>query len=589
MTFIRLFGGLALFIYGMLLMGNALEKVAGEKLEKTLEFMTGNLFKGIALGAVVTGIIQSSSATTVMVVGFVNAGIMSLRQAAGVIMGANIGTTVTAQLLRLDSSGQIGQSLFFQIIKPSNLAYIAVFAGLLFIMLSKKRKAHDFGEILLGLGILFVGMSIMENAVSVFRDVPAFKNLFLTFSNPIFGVLAGLFVTAVIQSSSASVGILQALATTGAVTYSSAIPIILGQNIGTCVTALLSSIGASKNAKRAAMIHFYFNLIGSGVFLIGIYTLKALVGFPFWSLPVTKGAIANFHTVFNIATTLLFVPFHGFLVVLAERTIRPKKECANDTMALLDERFYTTPSIALDQCRKTIIEMGAKALENVRLANNAVVDGVSPDLESFRNNEHFLDRAETRLSQYLIGIKHDELSEEGHKAYTEMFHSVSDFERIGDYAENLIDQYNEMQKRSVAFSEDAHNELTVIRRATEDIIALTLECYRKKDYSLAHRIEPLEEVIDLLKETLKTRHITRLQNGLCTIDIGVPFLEVIHNYEKISDHCSNIAVYVIESKIGSKDFDPHEYIKRAHEGITEEYKFYYNFYADQYYSMITSS
>ena len=583
-SLLKLLGGLGLFIYGMLTMGNALEKMAGEKLEKTLETVTGNIFKAIGIGALVTGIIQSSSATTVMVVGFVNAGIMNLRQAVGVIMGANIGTTVTAQLLRLDSSGTLENSVIMQLLKPSMLAYVAVGIGAAIFMFAKKRKFHDFGEILLGFGVLFIGMSIMEGSVTSLKDLPWFQNMFTLFTNPVLGILVGMVVTAIIQSSSASVGILQAVASTGAISYAAAIPIIMGQNIGTCVTALLSALGANKNAKRAAMIHFYFNLIGSVFFIVVVYTLNAIIGFDFWNDPIGKAGIANFHTLFNIVVTVLFVPFRGVLITLAEKTVKIKQaenEISHD-LSRLDERFYSSPAVALEQCNKTIISMGQSAQSNLKMVNAAIVEQTPPRLETFKDTESFLDRAEARLNSYMLGIKEDELSENSRKAYSEMLHSIGDFERVGDYAENLLEFYEDMQERGTVFSQEAISELRVMSQAVEEIVSLTVQAYEQNDATLARQVEPLEDVIDSIKEALKSRHISRLQSGICTVNTGIPFLDIIHDYEKISDHCSNVAVYVMMLADTANQFDVHEYRKILKDLRTDEFQAFTSLYENKY-------
>lgn len=580
-SLVKLLGGLGLFLYGMLTMGNALEKLAGEKLERTLEAMTGNIFKAVGVGTLVTAIIQSSSATTVMVVGFVNAGILSLKQAVGVILGANIGTTVTAQLLRFDSTGAVQDSLLMQLLKPSVICYVLIIIGAVLIMFSKKRRRKDLGEILLGLGVLFVGMSIMEGSVSALRDLPWFRNLFAAMTNPLLGILAGMLVTAVIQSSSASVGILQAVAATGAVKYSAAIPIILGQNIGTCVTALLSALGGNKNAKRAAMIHFYFNLIGTVLFIAGVYTVRSLVDLPFWDQPINKGGIANFHTLFNVCVTLIFIPFNRVLVWLAEKTIRSKEVIIGEDLDLLDERFYETPVVALEQCSKVVSSMGVYALINVQMVNRGILEHKPFHAENFRENEDYIDRCEARLSKYMLGIKG--LSEKSKRSYEEMMHVIGDFERIGDYAENLLDQYDVITAQGLSFSSTAAAELGLMQRATEEILELTNDAFTYSDSSASVRIEALEGVIDAMRETLKSQHIMRLQNGECTVNTGIPFLDIIHNYEKISDHCSNIGVYVAMYADDESDrFDIREYRKIAQSLAGEKHQDWVQHYEEKY-------
>ncbi len=561
MSLLYLVGGLALFIYGMTTMGSGLERAAGAKLEKTLEKMTGNVVSGLLMGLAVTAVIQSSSATTVMVVGFVNAGIMTLRQSVGVILGANIGTTVTAQILRLDSTGALSDSLIMQLLKPRNLAYIAVLAGIIVMMLAKKKRTRDIADILVGFGILFIGMATMESAVSPLAELPQFSQLFATISNPVLGVLVGALVTAIIQSSSASVGILQALSTTGVITYAAAIPIILGQNIGTCITAFLSSVGGSKNARRTAMVHFYFNLIGSIIFLVTIYGLNAVIGFTFWDTSIDKGGIANFHTLFNVVVTLIFLPISRVLVWLAEHTVRADEE-KPDPLAKLEPRFLATPSLAFDQCQKCISEMGGAAKENFLLATGQIFTGAEPNQKEFKEREAFLDRAEVEIGKYLVSMQSN-LPEGGRHLHAEMMHALSDFEKIGDYSQNIMDGYTEFREAGNRFTENAVRELRVMCDAVSELIDLTVESYTTRSASVARSVEPIEEIVDFLKDKLMNRHIERLNDGSCTVVNGITFLEMIHDLEKIGDHCSNIAIYTIQLSEGVQTFDTHGYTKNA--------------------------
>ena len=559
LSVVQLVGGLALFIYGMTTMGKGLERAAGSKLEKTLEKMTGNLFSALLMGLVVTMVIQSSSATTVMVVGFVNAGIMTLRQSVGVILGANIGTTITAQILRLDSGG-VTDNIVMQMLKPSNLAYVVVLVGVIIMMLAKKRRTRDIADIFTGFGILFIGMSVMEGSVAPLADLPQFAELFAAISNPVLGVLVGTGVTAIIQSSSASVGILQALSTTGAITWSAAIPIILGQNIGTCITAFLSSLGGSKNARRTAMVHFYFNLIGSIVFIVGIYAIQYTVGFPFWDAPIDKGGIANFHTFFNVANTILFLPFTGLLVKLATWSV-PSGEVQEDPLAKLEPRFLTTPALALEQAQRCIAEMGEAAKQNFKLATEPLFNSsVAPNEDVFREHESFLDRAEVEIGRYLTNI-HNIRSVDQRRQTAEMMHSLSDFEKIGDYAQNIFGRMDEFRQAELSFSPSAAQELRTMCAAVSEALDLTVEGYVNRSVSLSRTVEPLEEVVDTLKERLKSRHIERLSNSECTMQTGIPFLDIVHDLEKISDHCSNIAIYTIQLGEGAEEFDTHAYAK----------------------------
>ena len=558
LSIVQMIGGRALFIYGMTTMGKGLERAAGSKLEKTLEKMTGNVFTALIMGMVVTMVIQSSSATTVMVVGFVNAGIMTLKQSVGVILGANIGTTVTAQILRL-SGGDGSGNLFMDLLKPKNLAYIIVLVGVIIMMLAKKRRTRDIADIFTGFGILFIGMAVMEGAVAPLADLPQFADLFAAISNPVLGVVVGAGVTAIIQSSSASVGILQALSTTGAITYSAAIPIILGQNIGTCITAFLSSLGGSKNARRTAMVHFYFNLIGSIAFLVAIYAVQYTVGFSFWENPIDKGGIANFHTLFNVTCTLLFLPFTGLLVKLARWSV-PTGETQEDPLAKLEPRFLTTPALALDQAQRCIADMGEAAKSNFHLAVDPMFGGSAASEEIFREHEAFLDRAEVEIGRYLTTM-HNVRSVDQRRQSAEMMHSLSDFEKIGDYAQNIFDRADEFRQAGLSFSTTAMNELHAMTDAVSEVLDMTVEAYVTQSVSLARSVEPLEEVVDTMKEQLKSRHIERLGEGGCTMQTGIHFLDIVHDLEKISDHCSNIAIYTIQLVEGAEEFDTHAYAK----------------------------
>ena len=578
LSIVQMIGGLALFIYGMTTMGKGLERAAGSKLEKTLEKMTGNVVTALLMGMVVTMVIQSSSATTVMVVGFVNAGIMTLKQSVGVILGANIGTTITAQILRL-SGGDGSGNLFMDLLKPKNLAYIIVLVGVIIMMLAKKRRTRDIADIFTGFGILFIGMAVMEGAVAPLADLPQFADLFAAISNPVLGVVVGAGVTAIIQSSSASVGILQALSTTGAITYSAAIPIILGQNIGTCITAFLSSLGGSKNARRTAMVHFYFNLIGSIAFLVAIYAVQYTVGFSFWENPIDKGGIANFHTLFNVTCTLLFLPFTGLLVKLARWSV-PTGETQEDPLAKLEPRFLTTPALALDQAQRCIADMGEAAKSNFHLAVDPMFGGSAASEEIFREHEAFLDRAEVEIGRYLTTM-HNVRSVDQRRQSAEMMHSLSDFEKIGDYAQNIFDRADEFRQAGLSFSATAMNELHAMTDAVSEVLDMTVEAYVTQSVSLARSVEPLEEVVDTMKEQLKSRHIERLGEGGCTMQTGIHFLDIVHDLEKISDHCSNIAIYTIQLVEGAEEFDTHAYAKAEFKSgpqFESKLKFYQNKY-----------
>lgn len=578
---ISMLGGLALFLYGMSMLGSGLEKVAGSKLERTLEKMTSNIFKGVLVGAVITAAIQSSSATTVIVVGLVNAGILKLRSAIPVIMGANIGTTVTGQILRLvelDSSG--GASFVLELIKPTTLAPIITIVGIVMFMVGGKKKTKMIGEIFLGFGILFNGMFMMTDAVEPLSKLPQFEHLFATLTNPILGVLAGTIVTAIIQSSSASVGILQSLATTGVITYSAAFPIIMGQNIGTCVTSLLSSIGANVNARRAAMVHLYFNVIGTILFLTGVYGLNALIGFSFWNDNINASGVANFHTLFNIVVTIVLLPFVRLLEKLATITVRSKYEKSNELgeadiaqeLANLDERFLKSPSIALGQCEKVVGLMGVNALKNFRLSLPLFEKYNTKSVDKIKENEDTIDRMEDKVNNYLLSISGEELTLEESRAVTRLLKLGTDFERIGDYTINLVEGAEILYDRGAGLSEKAIDELKVTYQAIEEIIGMALKAYKENDIEIAMEVEPLEETIDFMVDALKEKHIERLKKGKCTIDGGFVFLELLTNLERISDHCSNVAISVIGYKANNDNLNRHEYIKAIHSGQYPGYK-----------------
>lgn len=586
---VSLLGGLALFLYGMSMLGSGLEKLSGGRLEQTLEKLTNNVFKGVLLGTLVTGAIQSSSATTVIVVGLVNARILKLRQAIGIIMGANIGTTVTAHILRL--SDLSSDNFFLMLLKPTTLAPVVGIIGILMVMVGKKQKYKTLGEILLGFCILFTGMFNMEAAVSPLSESPEFANLFASFSNPVIGVLVGAGVTAIIQSSSASIGILQALSSTGIITWSSAIPIILGQNIGTCITPILASIGASKNAKRTAAVHLSFNIIGTCVFLIVIYTIQSISPFSFWDLPIDKGGIANFHTTFNVCVTLMFLPFVGLLEKLVIHLI-PDQQTADevdDPAIALDDRLLTSPGLAIQHCRDAVLQMGKLARKNFSASVRQLEQYNHKEAEKIREREDTIDRLEDRLGNYMLKIPQDNLSEQSSATISALLHILSEFERIGDYSINLVEFAENMESTGAEFSPQAQFELTTIGEAVGEAIDMALGCFEKQDLALAETIEPLEEVVDQMQETLKDRHINRLRNGQCTVDAAFPFVESLSCLERISDHCSNIGVYMISYVRGSDEVDHHTYIMQLHAGQVGHYNEQFRRYTEKYYDQIRSA
>ena len=586
---VSLLGGLALFLYGMSMLGSGLEKLSGGRLEQTLEKLTNNVFKGVLLGALVTGAIQSSSATTVIVVGLVNARILKLRQAIGIIMGANIGTTVTAHILRL--SDLSSDNFFLMLLKPTTLAPVVGIIGILMVMVGKKQKYKTLGEILLGFCILFTGMFNMEAAVSPLSESPEFAGLFASLSNPVIGVLVGAGVTAIIQSSSASIGILQALSSTGIITWSSAIPIILGQNIGTCITPILASIGASKNAKRTAAVHLSFNIIGTCVFLIVIYTIQSISPFSFWDLPIDKGGIANFHTTFNVCVTLMFLPFVGLLEKLVIHLI-PDQQTADevdDPSIALDDRLLASPGLAIQHCRDAVLQMGKLARKNFSASVRQLEQYNHKEAEKIREREDTIDRLEDRLGNYMLKIPQDNLSEQSSATISALLHILSEFERIGDYSINLVEFAENMESTGAEFSPQAQFELTTIGEAVGEAIDMALGCFEKQDLALAETIEPLEEVVDQMQETLKDRHINRLRNGQCTVDAAFPFVESLSCLERISDHCSNIGVYMISYVRGSDEVDHHTYIMQLHSGQVGHYNEPFRRYTEKYYDQIRSA
>ncbi len=577
---VQLLGGLSLFLYGMTVLGSNLEKASGGHLEKILEKLTSNIFLSVLLGALVTAAVQSSSATTVIVVGLVNAGILKLSSAVGVIMGANIGTTITGQILRLgDLEKNESVNSFMNFLTPKMLAPMLALVGILLFMVAKKDKIKTMGEVFIALGVLFTGMISMTNAVKPLSELEAFRRAFETMSNPILGILAGLIVTVIIQSSSASVGILQAISTTGVLTFSSAFPIIMGQNIGTCVTPIIASVGAGKNAKRSAMIHVWFNIIGTMFFLVVIYAIQYTIGLSFWSDRIDMGGIANFHTFFNISATLLLLPFHKLLVKLASWTIKEKAETADSKessseqviLATLEDRLLKSPFLAIQQANGAAISMGKLADKNYKSIRKLFKNYDEKLIEKIKTNEDSIDRMEDRLNAYLIKLTECELTDYESKRVTLLLHLVSEFERIGDYAVNIMETAENLKKNNLSFSESAMAELDKISSAVEEIISMAIDAVNNNDVSVAIAIEPLEEVIDYLNETLKSRHIERLKQGKCVVESGISFLDILINLERISDHCSNIAVYIIGNIINQSILNRHEYIQAAHKGENKEY------------------
>ena len=560
-----LLGGLALFLFGMDIMGKALEKQAGGKLQKILSKLTDNPIKGFFLGLGVTAVIQSSSATTVMVVGFVNSGIMELHQAIGIIMGSNVGTTVTSWLLSL--TGIQGDSFWVKMLKPSSFGPILAFAGIILAMFCKSSKKKGVGNILLGFFILMTGMEFMSSSMKPLADMPWFSSLFLHFSNPILGVLAGAALTAIIQSSSASVGILQALALTGSVTYGSAIPIIMGQNIGTCVTAMISSVGASKNAKRAAFVHLYFNVIGVVLFLTAFYSLNALLHFEIIHDTVSVMGIAVIHSTFNVITTLVLLPFNRVLEKLAILTV-PDGTSKDAAAPLLDKRLLGTPAVATSRAHQCTVDMAQlaqsgllKAMSLVHIWNDQVSDEVV-------EQEAQVDHYEDALGTYLVQLSGLPLTVDDNRTVNTLLYSLSDLERISDHSLNLRKSALEVRDKQVTFSHQALEDLNLVEWAVQDIVNLTVQAFANQDNNAARQVEPLEQVIDEIVHQVRSRHVERLQNGQCSITNGFILADLLTCYERVADHCSNVAVAMIE--VAHDSFDTHEYlqgVKADREGL----------------------
>ena len=569
---LTLLGGLSLFLFGMNLMGNSLEKCAGSSLKVLLSKLTSRKILGFLTGLGVTAVIQSSSATTVMVVGFVNSGLLSLRQAIGVIMGANVGTTVTAWILSL--TGLDGESFFIRLLEPTSFSPVLALIGVGLTMMAKSERKKDVGMILLGFAVLMFGMDTMSGAVAGLQDVPEFQSIFLMFTNPVLGVLAGAILTAIIQSSSASVGILQALSATGQVTYGAAIPIIMGQNIGTCVTAMISSVGANKNAKRAAVVHLLFNIIGTCVWLSVFYLINAVVHFDFVGNSIDQLGIAVVHTTFNVLCTALLFPFSGLLEKLACRLVRDDK--VPEQIQILDERLLSTPPVAIGRCQEVAETMARISMDALRTGCRLIEHY---DAKAVRETEKEADQYEDMLGTYLVKLGRENLSERDNRQVSKLLHIIGDFERISDHAVNVVESAEEMRSKGLHFSPQAKQELNVLTSAVGEIMDLSLDAFLKDDPDLAVKVEPLEQVVDTLKEQLRNRHILRLQRGECTIELGFVWSGLLTDLERVADHCSNIAGCVIEMSHGS--LDVHEYLDYI-KGGSIAFQRAYNAYARKY-------
>ena len=570
-----LLGGLAFFIFGMNQMSASLERIAGPRMENIIDKMTKNRFAGLVMGCIITIAVQSSSAVTVMLVGLVNSGLMDITNTVGVIMGSNIGTTITAWFMSL--IGISGENVFVRMLKPESFSPLLAFIGIILIMIAKAQKKKDVGNAFLGFAILMYGMILMSGSVAPLADSPSFSRVLTAFQNPAIGILIGLGVTAIIQSSAASIGMLQALSMSGGITYGMAIPIIMGQNIGTCATALLSSIGVNRNAKRVAVIHLSFNLIGTAVFLVGFYVLHAIIDFAFLDTNINPAGIALCHTIFNVMTTALLLPFTGQLVKIAKRLVKVEEPVK---VAYLDERLFDMPPLVVSKCSLFAKEMAEKAGDAVKKAIDSFSSFSEEKAENVVDLEKEIDVYEDHLGAYLTKIAGTDLSSEDNRTVALILHSIGNFERISDHALNLMESVRELKDKKLLLSDQGQEELDCVARAVSEIVDITTAAYRDVDGALAEKIEPLEQVIDILTETIRINHIERLKRGECTIERGFVLSDVLNNYERISDHCSNIGVAVIGAKIDS--YDSHEYLSKIKTMDNPAFKELFTQYLEKY-------
>lgn len=578
---LNLLGGIALFLFGMHTLSAGLEKLAGGKLEHWLEKATSRPIKGVVLGAIITAVIQSSAATTVMIIGFVNSGLMKLSQAIGVIMGANIGTTATSWLLSLQSISGSESFSILNLLKPTTFTPVLAVIGVILIMFTKSDRKKTIGMILAGFAVLMFGMNSMSAATASLEQNETFCNILMMFSNPILGVIAGAVLTAVLQSSSASIGILQSIAiSTGKVTYSIALPLLLGQNIGSCVTALISSVGANKPAKRVAVVHLYFNVIGTVLFLSVFYLINAFINLPFMEESLNAVGIAVIHTGFNVLTTALFLPFTKQLEKLACLTVRDKPGEKKPDAPMLDERLLKTPSVAIEQCRNVSIRMAELTLETLKTSLDIVMEYDQKKCTEVIENENSIDIFEDKIGSYILKISSKDLSETDSKIVSMMLHTIGDLERISDHAVNIVEAAEEMHKKKIMFSDHAVKELKVMIKAVNEILDMSIRSFMTADVSLAKCVEPLEDVIDQLRNELKSRHIERLRSGKCTIELGFILQDLLTNFERVSDHCSNIAVYLIQ--INDNSMDTHEYMNELKKLDRSEFMDEFNDYSKKY-------
>lgn len=587
---LSLMGGIGLFLYGMSLLNSSLQQVAGGKLEQTLERLTNSRLKAFLLGTGVTAAIQSSGATTIMLLGFVNAGIMKVIQAVPVMMGANIGTTMTAQILRL-AGGDGNVSTWTDLLKPSTFAPVIVMVGAFVLLISKKKKTRGIASIFIGFGILFVGMSIMESSLAPLKDSTEFVRLLTMFRNPFAAVVMGVLITTVLQSSSAAVGLLQALSSTGVITFGMAVPIIIGMNIGKTIPVMIASVGTEKDAKRLVLIDLMMNILTGAIYFVVIYSYQAAAGFPFWKDIVDRNIIANFHSLFNISLSAFMYPLTKFLVRMAEKIIKDTRQ-ANDkssTLDLLDPIFISTPALALDQCKKVVDEMGEATRENLEMAARLATDWDEKLFEKVESNERFLDKAETKIGDYLVKINAQSISKTENRRSSELLHAVGDFERIGDMCIKIAKVGSFDKESGITFTNVGRRELDSIAAATAKILDMTVDAFQHQSALEAARVQPLEEVIDGLKELLKNHHIDRLQDGTCGVPAGISFLEIINSMERISDHCSSIGIYVMQRISGNYYTDKHSAEAHRTPGSEEEYKALFTYYKQLYYDPVDTT
>ena len=577
-SFINLFGGLALFLFGMNTMSDGLEKLAGGKLEAILKKMTSNPLKSLVLGAGITAVIQSSSAVTVMLVGLVNSGIMELSGSVGIIMGSNVGTTITAWMLSL--VGIESDNIFIKLLKPSSFSPILALIGVVMTMMAKSNKKKDIGYILIGFAVLMYGMEFMSDAVEPLKDMPEFTSILTAFTNPFLGILTGMVLTAIIQSSSASVGILQALSLTGSITYGMALPIIMGQNIGTCVTSLISSIGVSKNAKKVAVVHISFNMIGTIIFTALYCVAHYMIELPILQTAITPVNIAIIHSIFNISTTVILLPFSKVLVTIANSVIKDDEEEQEKQIAFLDERLLKTPSIALQELTNIAYQMADVTKKSIYDAMELLFDYDEEKGKAIRDLETEVDIYEDKLGSYLVRLSSHDLSDEDGAQVSKLLHAIGDLERISDHAVNIMEAGKEMQEKGLRISDQGIKEIKVATKAIAEILDISIDAFKNNDLELAYRVEPLEECVDDLIDEIKLSHIHRLKDGYCTIEHGFVLSDILTNYERVSDHCSNLGVALIELAKGI--FDAHEYLDALKVMDDPEFKKLYEEYREKY-------